>query len=182
VINLSNIKQGYVQIYTGNGKGKTTAAIGLGVRAAGHKYKVIMVQFLKANDTGELYSIKQLEPYFKIFRFEKKRDFFWNLTDEQKVELKNEIKEAYEFVENILKYEKCDILILDEIMGTLKNKLIEEEDVLHLIDIKPKSMELISTGRNVPQNIIEKADLVTEMKDIKHYFKEGVASREGIEY
>jgi cob(I)alamin adenosyltransferase len=179
---MGRLKKGYVQIYTGNGKGKTTAAIGLGVRAAGNKYTVYMIQFLKGGRTGELESIKLLHPYFQVFRFEKSRGFFWTLNEEEKKELKEEIQGAYNFALESLKENKCDILILDEVMGAVSNKLITEEQVLSLIETKPENIEIIMTGRNVPEKIFERADLVTEMKDIKHYFGAGVPAREGIEY
>ncbi|MFL0250824.1 cob(I)yrinic acid a,c-diamide adenosyltransferase [Clostridium neuense] len=179
---MNHIKEGFIEIYTGDGKGKTTAALGLGMRAAGNEMIVYMVQFLKGSETGELASIKKLEPYFKIFRFEKERDFFWNLNNEEKEELKIEIRRAYNFCMDVLKNQKCDILIMDEVMGALGNKLLSEEDILKLMESKPKNVELVLTGRNVPLNIINKADLVTEMKPIKHYFEKGVTARKGIEY
>ncbi len=179
---MGKLKNGYVQIYTGNGKGKTTAAVGLAVRAAGNEYNVFMVQFLKGSKTGELESAKKLAPYFNIFRFEKKRGFFWTLNAEEKIELKEEIQTAYEFCMQALKEQKCDILIMDEVMGALKNDLISEEQLIKLIDNKPNNIELILTGRDVPKAILDKANLITEMKDIKHYFNEGVPSREGIEF
>lgn len=179
---MGNLTKGYVQIYTGNGKGKTTAAVGLATRAAGNKYRVCMVQFLKSGVTGELQSAKLMAPYFTIHRFERPRDFFWNLNDEEKVELKKDIQVAYEFCLKQLEEKNCDILIMDEIMGTLTNKLITEEQLLHLIDVKPDDIELIMTGRDVPESIMARANLVTEMKDIKHYFDEGVPARRGIEF
>jgi cob(I)alamin adenosyltransferase len=179
---MGKLKNGYVQVYTGDGKGKTTAAVGLAVRAAGNGYNVFMVQFLKGGKTGEIESAKKMAPFFNIFRFEKKRGFFWTLSDEEKIELKAEVQKAYEFCKEALKEEKCDILIMDEIMGALSNNLISEEQVLELIENKPDNIELVLTGRNVPKAIIDKANLVTEMKDIKHYFNEGVPSREGIEF
>lgn len=179
---MGKLKKGYVQIYTGNGKGKTTAAIGLAVRAAGNEYNVFMVQFLKGSKTGELESAKKMAPFFNIFRFEKKRGFFWTLNAEEKIELKEDVQKAYEFCKQALIEKRCDILIMDEVMGALSNNLISEEQLLELIDIKPDDIELILTGRNVPESIINKANLVTEMKDIKHYFNEGVPSREGIEF
>ena len=179
---MGKLKKGYVQIYTGNGKGKTTAAVGLAVRAAGNGYNVFMVQFLKGSKTGEIESAKKMAPFFNIFRFEKKRGFFWTLNTEEKIELKEDVQKAYEFCRETLKEEKCDILIMDEIMGALSNNLISEEQLLELIDNKPDNIELILTGRNAPRSIINKANLVTEMKDIKHYFNEGVPSREGIEF
>lgn len=177
-----SLNKGYIQVYTGNGKGKTTAAVGLAVRAAGDGLKVYMVQFLKGGKSGELESVKKLYPNFQIFRFEKPRGFFWTLNDEEKEELKSEIDNAMEFCFNSLKNKECDILIMDEIMGALTNNLVSEEKLLKLLQNKPDNVEIILTGRNVPKSIIDKANLVTEMKDIKHYFNEGVPAREGIEY
>lgn len=179
---MGKLKDGYIQIYTGNGKGKTTAAVGLATRAAGNEFKVTMVQFLKSGSTGELESVKKLSPYFNIYRFEKPRGFFWTLNDEQKAELKEEVQEAYRFCLKVMEDKQCDILIMDEIMGALGNGLVSEEQLLELMDKKPKDIELIMTGRNVPERIMEKANLVTEMKDIKHYFNEGVPARKGIEF
>ena len=179
---VSEFKKGFLQIYTGDGKGKTTAAVGIAVRAAGDGLKVIMVQFLKGGATGELNSAKLLAPNFVIKRFEKPRGFFWTLNEEEKSELKKEIGEAYDFCSSSLKEHGCDILILDEVMGALNNKLISIEQINDLISFKPDNMELILTGRNAPQSIIDKADLVTEMKQVKHYFEQGVSARKGIEY
>jgi cob(I)alamin adenosyltransferase len=179
---MGKLKNGYVQIYTGNGKGKTTAAVGLAVRAAGNGYNVFMVQFLKGGKTGELESAKKMAPFFSIFSFEKKRGFFWTLNDEEKIQVKAEVEQGYEFCKEALKEEKCDILIMDEVMGALSNGLISEEQILELIENKPVNIELILTGRNVPEAILNKANLVTEMKDVKHYYNEGVPSREGIEF
>jgi cob(I)alamin adenosyltransferase len=179
---MGKLENGYVQVYTGNGKGKTTAAIGQGFRAAGNELNVYMVQFLKTSDTGELKSVKKLDSYFKIFRFEKPRGFSWTLNDQEKAELKTEIQEAYKFCYAALLKKQCDVLIMDEIMAALSNNLVSVKQVLELINIKPKNVELILTGRNVPEEIAEKADLVTEMKEVKHYFSKGVAAREGIEY
>lgn len=176
------LKKGYVQVYTGNGKGKTTAAVGLAVRAAGNGLRVYMVQFLKSMQTGELESAKKLEPNFKIFRFEKKRGFFWTLNDEEKRELKEEIQEAYRFCLDTLKEGKCDLLIMDEVMGALTNQLLTIDQVLELIEFKPENVELILTGRDVPKEIALKADLITEMREIKHYFEKKVPPRKGIEF
>lgn len=179
---MGNLTKGYIQIYTGNGKGKTTAAVVLATRAAGNKYRVCMVQFLKSGITGELESAKLMAPYFTIHRFERPRDFFWNLNDKEKLELKEDIQKAYDFCIQQLKEKNCDILIMDEIMGTLSNELITEQQLIDLIDLKPDDVELIMTGRNVPDAIMERADLVTEMRDIKHYFEKGVPARRGIEF
>ncbi|MDQ0150454.1 cob(I)alamin adenosyltransferase [Eubacterium multiforme] len=176
------LKEGFVQIYTGNGKGKTTAAIGQGMRAYGNGLNVIMVQFLKSGETGELKTVDELGSNFQIFRFEKRRGFVWNLSEEEKEEVKKEVKVAYNFILSILEDEKCDVLIIDEVMGVLKNKFLTVEEVLEIINKKPKNVELIMTGRNVPEEILERANLVTEMREVKHYFKEGVKARKGIEF
>lgn len=179
---MTKLKEGYVQIYTGDGKGKTTAAIGLGIRAAGNDMIVYMIQFLKSGKSGEIRSINKLEPNFKVYNFEKERGFFWTLNEEEKKELKCEIDEAYKFCIETIKNNRCDILILDEIMGALSNKLLSEQQIIDLIESKPRNMEIIMTGRNVPESVINKADLVTEMKEIKHYFNNGISARLGIEY
>ena len=142
---LMKLKKGLVQIYTGDGKGKTTAAIGQGIRSAGYGLNVVMVQFLKGGYTGELSTIDKINN-FNIFRFEKERDFVWNLS-------KHEIEE-----------------------------FITTDEIIYLIKNKKESMELVLTGRDVPQEVIDLADLVTEMKMIKHPFEKGIAAREGIEY
>ncbi len=174
--------KGLIQIYTGNGKGKTTAALGQALRAIGRGYRVYMVQFLKGGDSGELISAKRLAPEFKIFRFEKERGFFWTLKDSEKEELRSEIAEAFGFIKDVVKNKECDILILDEIMGVLHNKLLTVDEVLVLLKQKPDNMEIILTGRGVPEEILKTAHLITEMKLIKHPFDEGIGSREGIEW
>ena len=177
-----NLETGLVQVYTGNGKGKTTAAIGQGMRCYGNGFKVIMVQFLKSGETGELNTVKELNDRFTIYRFEKEKGFTWTLSETEKIQLKSEIKEAINFIYDVIEKKSCDMLIIDEIMGTLHSGYIKEEQILDIIKRKPEKMELILTGRNVPKTIIEKSDLVTEMKDIKHYFNKGINARKGIEY
>ncbi|MGB9679575.1 MAG: cob(I)yrinic acid a,c-diamide adenosyltransferase [Minisyncoccia bacterium] len=175
------MEKGLLQIYTGDGKGKTTASIGLGIRAAGRGFKVYMVQFLKGADTGELYTLKSIEN-FKVFRFQTTEKFFWTLNEEEKKVLAEDMKKAYDFVVDVLKNKKCDLLILDEIMGAIHSKIYSIEDVLKLIDMKPQEIEMVLTGRAAPKELIEKADLVTEMKMIKHPFEKGIQARYGIEY
>lgn len=179
---IKELEKGYVQVYTGNGKGKTTAAVGQAMRAVGNGLKVYMLQFLKTHPTGELEIAKLIGEDFQIFRFESKKGFFWNLTEEEKEILKEEVNEAYNFAMKVIKENSCDVFILDEIMGILSNKLLSEEEVIRLIDSKPINMELILTGRNVPDLIKDKADLITEMTEIKHYMEQGVRVRAGIEF
>lgn len=179
---MAKLEKGCLQIYTGDGKGKTTAALGLAVRASGNGLKVYMVQFLKSGFTGELSIAEKLKENFKIIRFGKKRGFFWTLNEGEKLQVKDEVQEAYRFCLQALRERQCDILIMDEIMGTISNGLVTKEQILELIEARPKDMELILTGRYTPEEIIEKADLVTEMKKVKHYFDKAIAAREGIEY
>ena len=170
-----------IQIYTGNNKGKTTEAIGQGIRACGNGFNVIMIQFLKTSSSGELNILKNINN-FTVKRFEKTKGFVWNLNEEEKNNLKGEIREAYNYAVNIIKNNKCDMLILDEIMGVLYNKFLTVDEVINLLDYNKTNIEIILTGRDAPKRLIERADLVTEMKCIKHYYDKGVPARKGIEY
>jgi len=173
---------GMVQVYTGDGKGKTTAAIGQGIRSAGRGLKVYMIQFLKSLDTGELHACEKLGGYFRIFRFEKERGFFWTLDEEQKKELKQEVNQAFEFAVKVMQNRECDVLILDEIMAAIVNNLISEQQVCDFIKSKSESVELILTGRNAPAAIVELADYVSEIHSVKHPMDKGISARIGIEY
>ena len=170
-----------IQIYTGDGKGKTTASIGQGIRAAGRGLKVYMVQFLKGTPTGELEILKNIDN-FKVFRFEEARDFVWNLNEEEIEELKKEVLEAYKFILKVVENGECDLLIMDEIMGVLGNKFLTASDIIEIINRNKHNIEIVMTGRNVPDELAERADLITEMKMIKHYYEKGIPAREGIEY
>ncbi|KUO71784.1 MAG: cob(I)yrinic acid a,c-diamide adenosyltransferase [Clostridia bacterium BRH_c25] len=178
---MMKLKKGLIQVYTGDGKGKTTAALGQGLRSCGRGLKVRMVQFLKGGDTGELHSVEKLHPLFEIFRFEKERGFFWTLSEQEKSELKEDIERGFKFIKRVVANNECDVLIIDELLGVLGNKLLEINEVVELLKSKPDTMEIIITGRNVPKEIVDIADLVTEMKEIKHYFNNGMPAREGIE-
>lgn len=175
------LERGFVQIYTGDGKGKTTAALGQGLRAAGRGLKVYLVQFLKTADSGELHSLQWLKGNFEVFRFETEKGFFWTLTPEQKELLKSEIQTAMKFVKKVLKENGCDILILDEVAAVLTNGLFDTNEFQEIVKNKPDTMEVIMTGRNMPAEMMEIADLITEMREIKHYFSKGVPARFGIE-
>ena len=175
------LKKGYVQVYTGDGKGKTTAALGLGMRAAGGGFKVIMFQFLKGAHSGELDSAPCLEGRFQIIRLGETKKFFGAMNDNERAELKGRLKKEWEQVQAVLADNSCDILILDEIMAALHGNLLTIQEVCDLIDSRPPGMEIVLTGRNAPKAIIERADLVTEMRCVKHYIEKGVNARRGIE-
>jgi cob(I)alamin adenosyltransferase len=173
---------GLIQVYCGEGKGKTTAAIGQGIRAIGQSMKVIMIQFLKSSSTGELQTLKKLEPDFKVFRFEKPRDFFWNLTEEEKKELRTEIINGLNFAKKVLDTRECDILILDEILAVIENNLVAEKEICDLLDHKPEGIEIILTGRKLTQGIKERANYISEIQEERHPMNQGIEARKGVEF
>ncbi|AHM57026.1 Cob(I)yrinic acid a,c-diamide adenosyltransferase CobO [Peptoclostridium acidaminophilum DSM 3953] len=173
--------KGLIQIYTGDGKGKTTAAIGQGIRACGRGCRVIMVQFLKTSDSGELEIIKKIDG-FDVFRFQTQEGFYWNLDEAGRSRVEAETKAALEFAERVMADKKCDILILDEILGALSNGLVKLDSLIRLLGNKPEGMEVVLTGRGAPEELIEKADLVTQMQKVKHPLDKGIGARRGIEY
>jgi cob(I)alamin adenosyltransferase len=174
--------RGLVHIYTGNGKGKTTTAVGLGIRAYGSGLKVLMVQFLKSSDTGEMNTIKMLEPGFVLHRTKKIKGFYWNMNDEQKKELKKNSQQLMEYVAKAASSGEWDMVILDEIMGAISNGLVEVEQVIELIKNRPEKLEVVMTGRNAPEQLIELANYVSEINAVKHPMDEGIPARKGIEY
>ncbi|OON92712.1 MAG: cob(I)yrinic acid a,c-diamide adenosyltransferase [Epulopiscium sp. Nele67-Bin001] len=171
-----------IHVYCGNGKGKSTAAIGLGIRAIGSGLNVIMIQFLKNDSTGEVKMLNTLEPKFKVFHFEKPRGFVWTLDDEEKVELKKEIQTAMKFAKKVMDTGECDVLILDEILGVLENGFIDIEEMVEFLKNKNDNVEVVLTGRNVPDIIKDIAHYVSKIDEIKHPMNEGIEARRGIEF
>jgi cob(I)alamin adenosyltransferase len=173
------MEKGLIQVYTGNGKGKTTAALGLALRAVGHGLKVLFIQFMKGNiDYGELESSKKLSPYLTIKQMG--RETFVSKTNPDPIDIKL-AQDGFALAKKAISNEEYSIVILDEINVAIDYGLIPLSDLLHLLDTKPKGIELILTGRNAKPEIIDKADLVTEMVERKHYYKKGVSARKGIE-
>jgi cob(I)alamin adenosyltransferase len=171
--------KGYIQIYTGNGKGKTTAALGLALRAAGHKQRVYIGQFLKGHLYGELLSAKILSPYITIEQFG--RSGFIHVTKDPDTEDIQKAKRGLKKCLNAMLSKKYRIIVLDEINVAVYFKLVSEKEVLEFLDQKPEEVEVILTGRYAPASFLKRADLVTEMKEKKHYYRKGVKAREGIE-
>ena len=173
------LKQGLIQVYFGRGKGKTTAAIGQGVRATGHGFKVYMIQFMKGNyKYGEIEAIKGI-PNFELKQFGSPE----LIAEPNEFDL-NEGKKAFEFAKEIIMSDKYDLVILDEIGVAISMNVIPVEPVLELIRSKPDQVELVLTGGpKMHPKIKEVADLLTEMRMIKHYYSsQGITARFGIEY
>lgn len=174
--------RGFIHIYTGDGKGKTTAAVGLGVRACGQGMKVLMVQFLKGMPTGEMYSLKKLEPGFVLHRGTEIKKFTWQMTSEEKTQAAAEQRNIFEYAANAAKNGEWDMLIMDEVMGALSTGMIEHESLLHFVSSKPESLELVLTGRDAPSELISMADYVSEIRAVKHPAEKGTNARKGIEF
>jgi cob(I)alamin adenosyltransferase len=172
------LERGCTQVYTGNGKGKTTAALGLALRAVGRGLNVCMFQFIKGGGPyGEQLVAGKLAPLFSIFQTG--RPGWVNTKDS--TEDRRIAQEAFVKARGLLTSGDYDLFICDEINGAVGFGLIDVEQVLELIRLRPEKVELVLTGRNANEQVIEAADLVTEMCEVKHYYKAGVPARIGIE-
>jgi len=168
---------GYVHVYTGNGKGKTTAALGLAVRAAGAGMTVFIAQFVKGMKYSEIEPLRKLSEFITLKQYG--RDcFIHKKPQEEDIQA---ARTGLEEVKQIVRDCKCDMLILDEATIAIYFNLFNQNELLDIIDARPQNMEIIITGRYADQELIDKADLVTEMREIKHYFQKGVQARAGIE-
>ena len=175
------MQKGQTHIYTGDGKGKTTAAMGLAFRASAYEKKIFILQFLKGKKTGEKITAEGFENItFK--RANKTDKFIFQMNEREKEELIQETQKIWKKVVDIINGDDYEIVILDEIMGAISNNMVGTEQVADLIKNKSVDKELILTGRNAPQKLIELADYVSEMKMIKHPFNNNVPAREAIEY
>ena len=177
-------RKGLVIVNTGDGKGKTTAAMGLGLRAAGNKMRVLCLQFIKGSwKTGETEAIKQLAPYFELvktgrgFTIDRLRDH--RITDE---EHHAAAQEGIAWVRERIVSGEYQVVILDEILGSIKAGLVTLEQVLDLVHSKPADLHLVLTGRGAPPEIVEVADLVTEMRKVKHPYEQGIMAQRGVEF
>jgi cob(I)alamin adenosyltransferase len=174
------MERGLVQVYTGNGKGKTTAALGLALRAVGHGLRVLIIQFMKGKeDDGEQETARRLSPNLTLIKAGRETFVSKSNPDPMDVEL---AREGFSIAEKAVRDSEYDIVILDEINMVVDYGLIPLSDLFRLIDLKPETLELILTGRNAHPEILEKADLATEMVERKHYFTKGLPARKGIEF
>ena len=188
---MAGLTKGLVQVYTGPGKGKTTAALGLALRASGRGLRVCFIQFLKGGwESGERNAVARLAPQVEIHAFGAaewgdRREAgegtpWWELPPSE--EDRRQAQEAMLFARRAVTGGAYDIVVLDEIFGALRFELISLDEVMGLICAKPPRVELVLTGREAPDKVIEAADLVTEMHPVRHPYDRGVKAREGIEY
>lgn len=173
------LELGLVQVYTGEGKGKTTAALGAALRACGHGLKVFMIQFMKGSDEYGEVRIASKIPGFTLVQSGLPTFVHKSAPGEEDVRL---AREGWEKAWEVLRAGSHDILILDEVNVAVDYGLVSLKDLLRFIDAKPRTTELILTGRGAHKDVIERADLVSEVKEIKHHFQRGVAARRGIEF
>lgn len=184
LINPDWAKHGYIQVYTGNGKGKTTASLGLAMRALGRCWKVLIIMFMKGGDDyGELNSFRNLSPEIArnltIIQAGPDRIVYQNNKTDEDTEL---IKKGWELAKKAIKNDEYNLIILDEANIAIDLGLIDLQEMLEVLKNKPEEMEIVLTGRNARQEIIDIAHLVSEIKPVKHYWDTGIAARKGIEY
>jgi cob(I)alamin adenosyltransferase len=176
-MNDKQLAKGYVQVYTGDGKGKTTAALGLALRASGHGLRTYVGQFMKGQHYGELEALRD-HPHITIKQYGDVRCIHREeVTPEHIAQARRGLERAREAMLS----GQYDLVVLDEVNVTIWFGLLAVEEVLALLDQRPERVELILTGRRAPQELIDQADLVTEMREVKHYYREGVMARTGIE-
>lgn len=170
-----------IHIYCGDGKGKTTAAIGLAVRAAGCQKKVLITRFLKTDHSGEVRALGRL-PEITVTPCERSFGFFNEMSEDQKKEAGVYYSELLETALELAVSGDFDLLVLDEIMAVCNFGLVHEKRVLEFLAARPKGLEVILTGRNPSDQLIEMADYVSEIRKVKHPFDRGIKARQGIEY
>jgi cob(I)alamin adenosyltransferase len=170
---------GMLQVYTGNGKGKTTAALGLSMRAAGHGFRVVFIQFMKGQiNYGELESARRI-PNLEIRQFGRAEFVDKSRPEQIDIDL---AREGFEYARKIIGERACDLLVLDELNVAIEWGLLPVLEVVELLRSRPDNMEIVTTGRHAPREILALADLVTEMNEVRHPYARGVLGREGIEY
>jgi cob(I)alamin adenosyltransferase len=173
-----SLKKGYIHVYTGNGKGKTTAAIGLGIRATGDGLKVIMIQFMKGRRYSEIDALLQIKN-FTVVQFG--RDEFVSKEKPEQIDI-DLAQKGLIYAKETVQKGQYDLVILDEINVAIDFHLISLEDVIKLLEKKPETLELVLTGRYASPEIIKHADIVSEILEIKHPYQKGAQSRKGIDW
>ena len=184
LINPNWDKHGYIQVYTGNGKGKTTASLGLAMRALGRNWKVLIIMFTKGGDDyGELNSFRQLSKSISdnltIVQAGLDRIVYRNNETEEDV---SEIRKGWELAKKAIKNNEYNLIIMDEANIAIDMNILDEDEVIETLLNKPEEMEIVLTGRNAHPRIVEIAHLVSKIEPVKHYWDTGIAARKGIEY
>ena len=174
------MKQSCIHIYCGDGKGKTTAAIGLAVRAAGNGQKVILTQFLKDGSSSELNILREL-PQVKVLSCTKQFGFFWRMLEEQKEEARKAYQALFEEATEEAVKSHAFLLVMDEFMAAYHHGMIDREAALKFLKEKPENLEVVLTGRDPAPELVELADYVSEIQKRKHPFDQGIPARKGIE-
>jgi len=173
------LSRGLVQVYTGDGKGKTTCALGLALRAVGQGFKVYMVQFMKGRETGESRAAARLAPEMTLRYFGRPGLVNLRAPDPEDLAL---VREAWNLARKVIAAGEHDLVILDEINLVLTYHLVPLDEALEVLHQRPPGVEVVLTGRQAPPELVSLADLVTEMRPVKHYYEAGVKSRRGIEW
>lgn len=176
---MNKLKRGFTQIYTGNGKGKTTAALGQAVRAAGNGFRSYILMLMKEFPYNEVSALSSLKDFITIEQVGKD-DYVYRKELPPQEEI-DKVKLALGRAKQNMLSGNYELIILDEVLVATYFGLITDEDILPIIDAKPFDVELILTGRYCPKELIDKADLVTEMREVKHYYQKGILARRGIE-
>ena len=171
--------QGLIHIYCGDGKGKTTAAVGLAVRAAGAGKQVIFTQFFKDGSSSEIQCLNRLE-HITTIHCKTPHGLFFRMNDAQKMQAATDYSQLLQHALDAAK--SADLLILDEIISACNHKTVQEQIIVDFLRQKPENLEVVLTGRNPSEQLLQLADYVTEMRKIKHPFEQGIAARKGIEF
>ena len=166
-MNLETTEKRIVQIYYGNGKGKTTAAMGQSIRAASKGLRTIIIQFLKGKDSQEFSYLKKLEPDIKLFRFEKADEYYGDLLPEEQAEERKNIINGFNFAKKVLNAGECDMLVLDEVLGLVDLNIITIQDIIDLINMKEDYFKLVMTGLNMPPELEQYADMISVIEQKK---------------
>ena len=174
-------RTGLVHLYCGDGKGKTTAAIGLITRALGHGYRVLLVQFLKNGRSGELATLRRM-PGIQILAGQVTGKFSIAMTDEEKAATRALHLDYFHTAVQLVQEEGIDLLVLDEVLGAIESDLMAEDELVAFLDRRPTGLEVVMTGRLASERLMERADYLSKIACIRHPYQRGILAREGIEY
>jgi cob(I)alamin adenosyltransferase len=175
------MKTGLTQLYIGKGKGKTTAALGQSIRALGRGMQILLIQFFKGADTGELSVLEGIRE-ITVRRFHSQGKFFWKMKENEKIRLEDETREGLSYALDALTSGSWDMIVLDEILNAQSAGFITEDELLALIAANPGHTEVVMTGRETTDAVIKAADLVSKVEKIKHPYDRGIKARKGIEF